>query len=665
MAMTPITGPQSELNFQYQRALSEIAATIYPRVSDYATLNDALTALGSSTPSFLLINAATTITSNTSVPANITLWPIPGGSVSGSGGTRDLTINGGQLMAGAFQWIGSAVNLKFVQSDSSTNAKIGHVYVEWWDEIAHDSHDSSSAFNSALAAMKTSRGVALRLLARPYRASITIPTPSSAIYPVVIIGSGDGSAIRTNSAASPAISLDLAPGDPNTTLIFRDFSVGGRGAQTAPVMSLKAVGGTDNRFFGILDNIKSVGSGTLADCIYVRGGLALDLNVRTEEGRYALYLEGSSNSIVRCHAGNATCNGIMINGGGNSTIVRARIEDSNTPNTRAVSSISGSGSVVTIVTTTAHNMETMDRITLSGITGATGYNFTTPRRVTVTNSTTFTYAGTETGSGSAGTIKISTSALRLKNTSFNVINDFANEGKENLDYSLWLQSDGDTVTGAPSCSENVFLGGGYAGVSNTVRTTLSTILMEGPCVGNQAYGISVGQSLPYNSNSFEFRFERNALDVRPRRNEFRGTVSSGSGSLNYKFYEETEGVFGNYCELYERAVERTHIYGNRRNLTASDSIDEYQCGTTVFTSGAGSTVLVSVTFDAFPGMRPITFLNNSAQLLRIDPHSTNTIGTGAAGKYLEIAAGGSAVIGCMIANGLDILFSSGTLSYEP
>jgi len=69
----------------------------------------------------------------------------------------------------------------------------------------------------------------------------------------------------------------------------------------------------------------------------------------------------------------------------------------------AISSISRTSNVSTIVTATAHNLTTSDLVKIAGVTDAT-FN-TASVAVTVTNSTTFTYANTGTnGSSSAGTV---------------------------------------------------------------------------------------------------------------------------------------------------------------------------------------------------------------------------------------------------------------------
>lgn len=83
--------------------------------------------------------------------------------------------------------------------------------------------------------------------------------------------------------------------------------------------------------------------------------------------------------------------------------------DSSSPSTApvpfgqyAISSISRTSNVTTVVTATPHNMTTGESATIAGVTG-TGFN--TTATITVTNSTTFTYANAGAdGSGSGGTV---------------------------------------------------------------------------------------------------------------------------------------------------------------------------------------------------------------------------------------------------------------------
>jgi len=68
----------------------------------------------------------------------------------------------------------------------------------------------------------------------------------------------------------------------------------------------------------------------------------------------------------------------------------------------AISTISRTSNVTTVVTTAAHNLSTSDSVTISGVTG-TGFDATAI--ATVTNPTTFTYANTGAdGSGTGGTV---------------------------------------------------------------------------------------------------------------------------------------------------------------------------------------------------------------------------------------------------------------------
>src|ERR1700755_1893901 len=327
-------------------------------VSNFPSFAAAVSALAPLGKQRLRIASLQTLTADVDVPGNIVLVVASQGGFTSSA-VINLTIRGG-LVADANQIFFNNLNVKFVQADASINAQLAWVFVEWWGAVGNDSTNDTTAFNKCFAAMATSRGIALRLLARPYRASATLVPPTANGIPIVIFGSGGASSIRSTSASSPALSLDLGSGDRNTTLIFRDFGLGARSPNhTAPPLSLKASGGTGSRLFGIIDNVTSVADGTYADCIYIKGALALSINVRTEGGRYSLYHEDSSNSMITLHAGNATCGGIMIKNGGNNSVLRARIEDSSSANLRPISSISGNGSLVTVVTTAAHNAEDM------------------------------------------------------------------------------------------------------------------------------------------------------------------------------------------------------------------------------------------------------------------------------------------------------------------
>jgi hypothetical protein len=573
---------------------------------------------------------------------------------------HDLTLKGAFVSEPVQRFQGS-VSVKFQGADSANTTKLQEVYVEWWDDEADDTHDCSAAFTSALNAMKTSGRIALRLLARPYRASAVIPAPTNAVYPICIFGSGDGSVIRTNSASSPALSLDLGISDPNTTVLLLDFALGGRGAQSAPVLSLKAQGGTTNRLYGMVD-VKAVGSGFLSDCVYLKGGLKVDVNVRTEEGRYALYLDGCSNTFVKLHAGNATCNGVMINGGANSSIHLARVEDSSTANTRAVSTISGNGSTVTVTTTTAHGLESMDRVTVSG---ASGFSFTSPRRVTVVSSTVFTYAGSET-SGSGGTVRISSSVVRIRDSQYNQFFNVANEGKDGIDYCIWIQSTGSGPSSDPSASFNKFFGGSYGPSASTARDDLAVLLIEGNSHCNEGYGIGLGKASGIKNTHWDVLLDTNDAGIKPRLNRFVGNVHLGTGNTGtIRTSDPSGGAAGNYVELSERVAEKTHTAFDRREFTSSVPIDQLMCGSTLTNRAAGAIVTVTL-FASFAGQKIIRAVNNnSTYAFRLKPATGEKFLGGGTNKYLEIPVNGSATFSCSTAGELEIVASSGALTFEP
>lgn len=627
-------------------------------VEDFASFAAAVTALSTLGKQRLVVSSLQTLTASVDVPSNITLECVGAGGFT-SASAYDLTIRGG-FVSDPVQRFAGAVAVKFVQSDTTPNAALAEAYAEWWGAVGNDSTNDTAAFNACLAALKTSRGIALRLLARPYRASLTIPAPSNAAYPVSIVGSGDGSSIRTTSAASPAISLDLAPGDPNVSLNLRNFSVGGRGTMTAPVLSLKAQGGTGNRLFGVIDNVKVVGSGSVADAVVVRGGLAVDMNLRTEEGRYALYLDGCSNSIIRLHAGNATCNGVMVKGGGNNSVLRARIEDSATANTRTVGTISGTGSLVTVVTTTAHGMEDMDRVTLSG---TSGFNFTTPRRVTVIDATTFTFAGTETGVSGGGTVRISSSVIRIKDSSQNEFRSVANEGKDGIDFCLWIQSTGDQSTGEPSSSFNTFFGGFYGEPNATARDGLATVLIEGPCMSNRGEAITIGKASGVKAGFFDVLLQSNASGVKPVACHFVGSIHRGSGNTGTMVYSSPTSA-GHYFEFTDKVAQKVYTNGDRREAGGSGVISPLD---RVLTNRDNNAVTTLSMFASYAGMRPITVVNNNASgfACRIDPNGTEKFLGAGAGKYLEIPVGGSVTFSCSTAGELELHASVGAITYEP
>lgn len=86
-------------------ATATAASNPWVNLADYASLSAALTAIGSDSKT-LLVGTAVTISANTVIPANVTLWVVePGRFTIGSGKT--LTINGGLVASTIYAFAGA------------------------------------------------------------------------------------------------------------------------------------------------------------------------------------------------------------------------------------------------------------------------------------------------------------------------------------------------------------------------------------------------------------------------------------------------------------------------------------------------------------------------------------------------------------------------------
>jgi len=92
-------------------------------------------------------------------------------------------------------------------------------------------------------------------------------------------------------------------------------------------------------------------------------------------------------------------NAVNIGGTAGSVYVGAALKSA------TISTVSGSGTLMTYTTSTAHGLSSTDVVTVSGVvvggTTVNGYNVTSSA-ITVTGTTTFTISGTQTGSGTGG-----------------------------------------------------------------------------------------------------------------------------------------------------------------------------------------------------------------------------------------------------------------------
>jgi hypothetical protein len=163
----------------------KVLATQFYAMAGYGTLSDALTAIGSDTRT-LLILVPTTISSTTTLPANVTLWVTGAGSFSVSSGAT-LTINGPMLFPTRQIFSGSG------------SVRIAHpttVFAEWWGAVADGSTDCQAALQAASDAM--TNGGTLEGLQGTYNVSGEVTFKSN----VIVVGQGMDVTEYTNTGSA-------------------------------------------------------------------------------------------------------------------------------------------------------------------------------------------------------------------------------------------------------------------------------------------------------------------------------------------------------------------------------------------------------------------------------------------------------------------------------
>jgi len=144
-------------------------------IGDYSdNLTTALATIGA-TQKLLLINKAVTLTASVTVPSNVELWIVKGGSIVNPGGFT-LTVNG-PLDAGIYQ-IFSGFNAGDVTFGGST---VKEVYPQWWGALGDGATDDYIAINSAIQS-----GVKRVYFVKPttayaYGTTLTIPAATTGL----------------------------------------------------------------------------------------------------------------------------------------------------------------------------------------------------------------------------------------------------------------------------------------------------------------------------------------------------------------------------------------------------------------------------------------------------------------------------------------------------
>lgn len=183
----------------------KVLGTRWYGMAGYRNLTDALAAIGTNTAT-LLVTTATSISTNTTIPTNVTLWLMGEGSFAVASGVT-LTLSGPLMAAFRTIFTGSGT-VKFTYNVET--------YPEWWGGIGDGSTDSTSAIQSAITSHPTQGGT-LRLLAGTYNHSTTLTRTA----PLQILGAGiDVSILQLTAASSLLHGISGT-----TTLRVKDITV--------------------------------------------------------------------------------------------------------------------------------------------------------------------------------------------------------------------------------------------------------------------------------------------------------------------------------------------------------------------------------------------------------------------------------------------------------
>jgi hypothetical protein len=206
------------------------ASVYYDNVENYASLNAAITAIGS-TPTRLVINSATTMTGNDTVPATLELDISAAGTIAL--GAYDLTLNGavanngtisgtgGVTIGGAYSGAGTINTSDAISITGSFMPKIGQVFTgagtvtigagsvpeawpEWWGV---DGTADEVQINLAIASITATYGV-VALGARTYNLADEVVVPEF----VNIVGKGKRATYLKSTGANGRVRFGTKSG---------------------------------------------------------------------------------------------------------------------------------------------------------------------------------------------------------------------------------------------------------------------------------------------------------------------------------------------------------------------------------------------------------------------------------------------------------------------
>ena len=199
---------------------SECYAVDVYDVRDYASFSAAVTAIGTTQTTLLIADGSYAVTANITVPTNLTLKFLQGGTLDISNGVTVKIL--GDVDAGLykiFEWTGTG-NVQF--------GDVNTVYPQWWGAIVDDAVDDTAALQAAINA--TGRPIT----AGPGGTMCSLPAGIYLISSSLkinhhwggkIVGNGPNSVIQT--AANSAIGIEIASTQPVYSVILENFMLKG------------------------------------------------------------------------------------------------------------------------------------------------------------------------------------------------------------------------------------------------------------------------------------------------------------------------------------------------------------------------------------------------------------------------------------------------------
>ena len=236
------------LSKHVSESLTEIVNTVNRAIEEYiysdnfGSLNELVTAVGSSASTDVLVDDTTVLTSNLTVPANIRIHVSSSGRINQS--TYTLTINGLFEAGRQLVFTGSG-------TVSFGPGAVNEAYPEWWTEnTVPGTTDMGSAITAAIASVSTNGTVSfLPLSTYAYATS-----PNFAVSGLTVRGNNS---LLSHTGSAKAFSLDGGAGGSQGPICMRIENLRIKGNSNSPYGVY-----IRNCHHGVMDNVKVQGCST-------------------------------------------------------------------------------------------------------------------------------------------------------------------------------------------------------------------------------------------------------------------------------------------------------------------------------------------------------------------------------------------------------------------